>query len=557
LKLQWLWYYVKYLHLRLMPLFTLNRLAVTVTVTTVTLPYSTAFTRNFWSLKSRNNRRPFVAVEPGVIAQDHRSKVSQYKQIMSHNNSQRRSNSGGGGQERGEYYRNKYGGGGRGRGGRHQTQQEQNQVRTVGRGGGSYQNLKSLLQRIDGRSYPAYHDLETSSSGTGWINQDVGFTLQIGRAQSDPFAPPTRCRLTIPHQTTQLPVALFQNNKIRCMALGDYLWRQLYRNCKTMGADHSLRTSTEGGGGWKGPKGGDIQVMEPTQHVMEQTAVWIDEKSGNVTCQITINLPARGRTILGHAAAQILDPVLSQLVHDSFKALSLNLDDMQRHVESIEDQVWLQSQLDGAGLVAFVPNGAILPRVSGVDDRPMQDSNENGVVAFQSPANLETSFTLPNAGTTIAGMGIPKGITLICGGGFHGKSTLLECLQLAVYCKVPRDGREFCVTTRSAAKIRAEDGRSIHAVDISSFINNLPFGQDTTCFSTMDASGSTSQASNIVEVRQRKRDGCCAFYSGLFLLLCTQGDCIYADSACTMVASSVRLTAERDVFRSHVTRVLL
>ena len=126
--------------------------------------------------------------------------------------------------------------------------------------------------------------------------------------------------------------------------------------------------------------------------------------------------------------------------------------------------------------------------------------SSDNAIPFQSPPSLQTSFTLPNSGVTLAGMGIPKGITLICGGGFHGKSTLLEALQLAVYYKIPGDGREFCVTSAKAAKIRAEDGRCINAVDISSFIKNLPFGKDTTCFSTADGSGSTSQASNIVEV---------------------------------------------------------
>ena len=221
------------------------------------------------------------------------------------------------------------------------------------------------------------------------------------------------------------------------------------------------------------------------------------DSQGNVVCQLAVNLPARGRTVLGSVAAHILDKVLPQMVRDCLVASSLNLKNMRSHVDSIEDQAWLQKQLDSAGLVSFVRNGAILPRVSGVDDHPM--SNDNAI-PFESPLSLETSFSLPNAGVAITGMGIPKGITLICGGGFHGKSTLLEALQLAVYYKIPGDGREFCVTSAMAAKIRAEDGRCINAVDISSFIKNLPFGKDTTCFTTADASGSTSQASNIVEV---------------------------------------------------------
>jgi predicted ABC-class ATPase len=170
---------------------------------------------------------------------------------------------------------------------------------------------------------------------------------------------------------------------------------------------------------------------------------------------------------------------------------------LRKHVEAVEDQLWVQNQLEARNLVAFVKNGSVLPRRTGVDDRPMTPP---GVVPFESPDRLEVRFVLPNAGTTIKGMGIPKGITLICGGGFHGKSTLLEALQVGIYPKVLGDGREYCMTSPDACKIRAEDGRNVQAVDISNFINNLPYGKDSTCFSSMDASGSTSQATNIVEV---------------------------------------------------------
>lgn len=166
----------------------------------------------------------------------------------------------------------------------------------------------------------------------------------------------------------------------------------------------------------------------------------------------------------------------------------------------MEDQEWIRANLDMRGLVAFVPDGAILPRKSGADDSPMEDSEDAKVVRFHSPDTLRISFDLPNMGKTLAGIGIRKGITLIVGGGFHGKSTLLEALQVGMYNKIPGDGREFCVCSPNAVKIRAEDGRSVSEVNISPFINNLPFGKGTECFTTRDASGSTSQATNIMEV---------------------------------------------------------
>jgi len=96
-------------------------------------------------------------------------------------------------------------------------------------------------------------------------------------------------------------------------------------------------------------------------------------------------------------------------------------------------------------------------------------------------------------------MGVSEGVTLIVGGGYHGKSTLLDAIQAGVYDHMPGDGRELAVTVADATKVRAEDGRRIEKVDISPFISNLPFGQDTMAFSTENASGSTSQAANIIE----------------------------------------------------------
>ena len=138
-------------------------------------------------------------------------------------------------------------------------------------------------------------------------------------------------------------------------------------------------------------------------------------------------------------------------------------------------------------------NGSILPRQSGVSDRPMKDG-----IPFVSPKSMEVTLDLPHHGP-LSGMGIRRGITLIVGGGYHGKSTLLEALELGVYNHIAGDGREYVITDDSALKIRAEDGRSIKKTDISMFINNLPNKKDTRAFYSEDASGSTSQAANVIE----------------------------------------------------------
>jgi predicted ABC-class ATPase len=185
---------------------------------------------------------------------------------------------------------------------------------------------------------------------------------------------------------------------------------------------------------------------------------------------------------------------ISQIVDQTIKYYQLDGAVIKHHVETVEDADWLRQNLGERGLVAFIPDSAILPRRSGVDEHPLL----NDAVAFQSPESLQVEFTCPNRGL-ITGMGIPVGVTLIVGGGYHGKSTLLRAIELGVYDHIPDDGRELVVTHPAAVKIRAEDGRSIASVDISPFINQLPQGRSTRQFSTTNASGSTSQAANIME----------------------------------------------------------
>jgi hypothetical protein len=154
----------------------------------------------------------------------------------------------------------------------------------------------------------------------------------------------------------------------------------------------------------------------------------------------------------------------------------------------------LQNRLDSQGLVAFVGDGSLLPRESGISDLPARFK----VVPFKAPEELSVVVDLPNAGR-IRGMGIKPGITALIGGGYHGKSTLLNALAKAVYPHIPGDGREQVVTDPSSVLICAEDGRSIKGLDISSFISNLPQELNPKNFTTDNASGSTSEAATIVE----------------------------------------------------------
>ena len=211
--------------------------------------------------------------------------------------------------------------------------------------------------------------------------------------------------------------------------------------------------------------------------------------------RFTVGLPAKGRRALGRKAAEMLLEDIPGALAAVLAPATQDLDALRHHALLAEDSAALRAQLDVQGLIAFVPNGAILPRISGVDDRPLAGSE---AVQFEAPADFRVTLHAPNRGA-VDGMGIPRGITLIVGGGYHGKSTLLRAIEYGIYDHIEGDGRELSVTVPGAVKIRAEDGRSIASVDISNFINDLPRGEDTAHFSTTNASGSTSQAAAIAE----------------------------------------------------------
>ncbi|MEG4045139.1 ABC-ATPase domain-containing protein [Microcoleus sp. Pol17_C1] len=343
------------------------------------------------------------------------------------------------------------------------------------------ESLQRHLLQLDNRGYKAYKDIQG--------NYDFSeFTLIIDYVQGDPFASPSKFRVRVPPNIAQIPGELF-NSRSREIALRDYLTRQFDK------AAHSI-SSKRGTG-----KSGMIAVTGFGQEVLERTSTFIIssntsdiEDLGGVELRFAVGLPAGGRSILGRQAAEMLCEDIPQIVSNSLKYANLNSAECRRHVETVEDADWLRQQLAENGLVAFVAEGSILPRRTGVDDRPLL----NNAVAFQTPPSLKVEFNCPNRGL-ISGMGIPAGITLIVGGGYHGKSTLLRAIQLGVYNRIPGDGREFVVANPAAVKIRAEDGRSVAGVDISPFINHLPQGRDTAQFYTENASGSTSQSANIIE----------------------------------------------------------
>lgn len=322
--------------------------------------------------------------------------------------------------------------------------------------------LQQTLARIDGRGYKAYRDIQ----GRHAFDR---FTLRVDHVQGDPFAPPSRLRAIVPWEVAALPAAAHASGP-RQRAARDYLARAF----RAAAGEHA-----------------DIGIDAGAQTVLERTACLFTE--AGVELRFTVHLPANGRRVLGRRARALLCDDLPGIVRHAGEAGALDLEALERHCAAVEDQAALREGLRQRHLVAFVGDGAALPRRSGVDDRPLADA-----VAFAAPASLRTTITTPNAGT-LAGMALPEGITLVVGGGFHGKSTLLSALELGVYDHVPGDGRERVVADADAVKIRAEDGRAVSGVDLSPFIDNLPYGKPTVTFTTGLASGSTSQAAALQE----------------------------------------------------------
>lgn len=339
------------------------------------------------------------------------------------------------------------------------------------------EDLKQLLLQINRKSYPAYKDTRGSYTFQGYV-------LSIDHVQGDPFASPSKISVKVAGKQAAFPRELFRTPETR-IALQDYLIRQFHQKIDR------FNFKAKGSG-----KSGLLSISRCQQEVLERSACTLHPDSGDITVRMEIGFPANGRTINSLELIKILFDFLPICVRESLFYRNLDKKELEMVRNLAEDQTFIRKQLTEKNLCAFVANGSVLPRESGVSPRPMK----NGI-PFQSPASLEVTLDLPHRGP-LKGMGIPEGITLIVGGGYHGKSTLLEALELGVYNHIARDGREYVITRSDAAKIRAEDGRSIKHTDISLFINDLPNGKETSSFYSEDASGSTSQAANVIEAME-------------------------------------------------------
>ncbi len=336
----------------------------------------------------------------------------------------------------------------------------------------SSNELRVLLRSIDHKSYPAYKSLAGNY-------QFHNFILSIDHVQGDPFASPSSLHVEIFHKDAGFPTTYYEDCSAR-IALEDYLTRKFASQFE----DFNFKAKGSG-------KSGLLSITRCGQEVIERSACQIDKQK--MIARFHVGFPAFGRTINAGELEKILFDFLPHCVENSFFYHKLDSKKVEQAIFLSQDQEMIRQYLKKHKLAAFVANGSILPRKSGVSDLPMK-----GSVPFHSPSSMEQTIILPHKGE-IRGMAVQQGITLIVGGGYHGKSTLLEALQMGVYNHISGDGREYVITDSTALKLRAEDGRSIRQVDISLFIKDLPNKKDTSCFSTEDASGSTSQAAGVIE----------------------------------------------------------
>lgn len=322
--------------------------------------------------------------------------------------------------------------------------------------------LTAKLKKLEKQNFRAYQQIKGQYDF-------ADFELHIDHVQGDPYASSSRFRATRAWSLTGL----------------DWLKEKSYEY-QVAARDFIARSFSE-----FAKQEATVSIALTGQTVLDNTSVVFTEHG--IEIRFRINLPADGRSILAKKAINIITFYLPKFIRRATLERELNIDAMIKHCEAVEDQDALRAQLEENNLAAFVANGSVLPRIAGNCDLPMK-----GAVPFLAPESLSVTLNTPNQGD-VTGLGIPKGITLIVGGGFHGKSTLLNAVERSIYNHIPGDGREGIVTATDTMKIRAEDGRCVHNLNLSNYINHLPMQKDTSNFSTQDASGSTSQAAWLQE----------------------------------------------------------
>ena len=338
--------------------------------------------------------------------------------------------------------------------------------------------LLTFFEHLDGQTFNSYHKLLNK------VYDHALFRIAFVHIQGSPGAfPASLCHLGLSHDVLGL-ADWSPANRVRRMAAADYLLRAFHTGV----VQHARQN--------RGAQGsGSFQPISLPPQVLERNIV--NFTAAGVQIAFRVSLPgSHDNRVLGRQAVTMFFQELPGIV-DTLREAVAQAGKFKKHCDVVEDMVVLQKQLNQYGLVAFVGDGSILPRQSGDSDAPL----ESGAVAFHAPEQMAVEVTFANGGRH-RGLGLRPGINVLIGGGFHGKSTLLDALAKGVYPHIPGDGRERVVTQAEAVFVCAEEGRAVNGLDISGFIDKVPGEVETKRFWTENASGSTSEAAAIVEAVQ-------------------------------------------------------
>lgn len=338
----------------------------------------------------------------------------------------------------------------------------------------SEEEFKSMLVRMSGSGYGTYKRLYSVA-----VKFREGFTLTVTKVQGDPHAPPSVVEVRVPNQVHRFPHHLLRKPNV--VPFTDYLTRVLHRVTRSLRRKCGLGNSCY------------LGIPKPSPRILPRSSVEVNANDHSLIVRFFAGLPARGRRVEGREAAKLLTRDARAIIQALLRVREDSMREVEDHVRNYVRQEELREWLVREGYAFFVGDGSILPRRTSFSEEPMPNATP-----FKSPPEFRVRVRLP-CGDVVEGMAIKCGVTVITGGAYHGKTTLLEAIQEGIYDHVAGDGRELVVSRRGTVLVKAEDGRVVHHVDISSFIRNLPSGTRTDDFSSLDASGSTSMAASINE----------------------------------------------------------
>ncbi|MCE5249834.1 ABC-ATPase domain-containing protein [bacterium] len=333
-------------------------------------------------------------------------------------------------------------------------------------------DLRKLIQTINERETDAYAEL------TGEYDFS-DFVLTVDYVAHDVSRVSARMRVRVLFEAAKFPHDVF-TPKSREIGARDFL----VRSFDMRSGRYTVRAS--------GVKGGRIFIDRPGQEMLESTAVVLGKTY--IEVRFTAELPVRKGKVDSSSAAELLMESIPRVVLESLIFKNVDGDRLAEWIEAYEDADAVRAQLSSHNLVAFIADGSILPRKGADDPRPAEEKAHE----FTAPDELAVTLDLPNRGH-VRGLGIPAGITLLTGGRFHGKSTVLRALELGVYNHIPGDGRTYVITVSDAAGIHAETGRRIERVNLTPFFGSGGSGIDTANFSSENATATESIAANIME----------------------------------------------------------